>query len=397
MSTPLEELGPSLCDRVEDGYDAPEPRLGHAQRVRVRSLTAMQKEALVTSSLSGQTWRLASDEGPYLDGADVAPPPLAHLATGMVSSYTAELLAAADRQGVAVDDVELVLDNYYAINGSLLRGTMKGSAFAPDLEVVVESPADRATLEAVVEAAVAGAPVTGLLAGARDSRFRLAHNGNQVEPGGVGALDGDLRPDPAADFEAIDRSGGERARERIRHTGRTTEPYEAADDKYTGSDAAGYADEQDRKIHLRATCSLLDDGRKRIEQELYSPRGSIFEFHSDEPTGHGGQGRAPDAMSYVAAGLGFCFMTQLGRYAHAVDEALTGYRLVQDTHVSSSRALSGTDELAAAAPVETDLFIDTPADAAFARSALDMSEQTCYLHALCRTPDLEPAVELAVA
>lgn len=396
MATPLEQLGGSLCHQVSDGFDAPEPRLGQAHRVRIRSLTAMQKEALVTGSQSGQTWRLASDEGPYLDGADIGPPPLAFLATGMVSSYTDELLAAADRRGVALDDVEVVLDNYYAINGSLLQGTMEGSAFAPDLAVTVETDADRSAVENAVDAAVAGAPVTGFLTDALDSRFRLGLNGSQIEPEGVHALDGDLRPDPAAVFETLDRSG-DAERALIRHTGRTTDPYEAADDKYTGSDAAGYADEQDRKIHLRATCSVLDDGLKRIEQELFSPRGSVFEFHSDEPAGEGGEGRAPDAMGYVAAGVGFCFMTQLGRYAHAMDTELTGYRLVQDTHVSTSRARAGSDQPPEATPVETDLFIDTPADAEFARTALDMSEQTCYLHALCRTPGLEPTVDLTVA
>lgn len=140
--------------------------------------------------------------------------------------------------------------------------------------------------------------------------------------------------------------------------------------------------------------ALEDDGLKHVEQELFSPRGSVFEFRSDEPAGHGGEGRAPDAMSYVAAGLGFCYMTQLGRYAHTKKKELTGYRLVQDTHVSASRAREGSDEPAEALPVKTDLFLDTPADEAFARDALRMSEQTCYLHALCRTAGLEPNVDV---
>lgn len=396
MATPLEELGSTLCYPVGDGYDAPTPELGQAQRTRVRALTTMQKEAVVTSSLSGDSWRLASDEGPYLDGADIAPPPLAHLATGMVSSYTSELTAVADARDVALDDVTLVLDNYYAINGSLLRGTMEGSAFAPDLEVRLASPADETTLADLVETAVRGAPVTGLLSGANNSRFRLGHNGTQLEPAGVESLDGELGPDPVAVFDALDREPAPQDPPIIRHTGRTTEPFDAADDKYTDSDAAGYADEQDRKIHLRATCTRHDDGLKHIEQKLYSPRGSIFEFHSDEPAGHGGEGRAPDAMSYVAAGVGFCFMTQLGRYAHARGEEFTSYRLTQDTHVSASRAGTGDDRPAESCPVATDLFIDTPADDEFVRTALQMSEQTCYLHALCRTPGLEPTVELTV-
>lgn len=85
MATPLQQLGYPLFFNVdrhgETDLDAPSPRLDQAQRARVRSLASMQKEALVTSSVSGNTWRLASDEGEYLDGDDVAPCPLAFMTT----------------------------------------------------------------------------------------------------------------------------------------------------------------------------------------------------------------------------------------------------------------------------------------------------------------------------
>lgn len=394
MTTPLEALGPALCHRVDDDFEAPSPRLAQAHLTRVRSLSAMQKEALVTSSPAGDTWRMASDEGPYLDGADVAPPPLGHLAAGMVSSYMSALQAVAEQRGVELEEPTLILDNYYAISGSLLQGTMTGSAYPPDLEVVVGAPPDEEAMAELVETAVAVAPVTGLLSTAHDSRFRLAHNHTPVRPAGVRTVDGDLRPDPAAAFENLPRPRDPQDAPLVRHTGRTTAPYEAADGKYTGGDAAGYADEQDRKLHLRATCTVGDNGVKHVEQELFSPRGSVFEFRSDEPADSGGGGRAPDAMSYVAAGLGFCFMTQLGRYAHAVGEPLDDYRLTQATHVSAGPTIGSPNEPAEGRPVETDLFIDSPADETFARTALEMAEQTCYLHALCRTPGLEPTVEL---
>ena len=54
----------------------------------------MQKEAIVASARSGKAWRLASDEGPYLDGFDSAPCPLSFLTTGMVSSYFNEIQGA---------------------------------------------------------------------------------------------------------------------------------------------------------------------------------------------------------------------------------------------------------------------------------------------------------------
>ena len=41
-------------------------------RTVVRSLTVMQKEAIVATSDSPISWRLSSDEGPYLGGHDFA-------------------------------------------------------------------------------------------------------------------------------------------------------------------------------------------------------------------------------------------------------------------------------------------------------------------------------------
>ena len=48
---------------------APSPgEYGTGIRAAVRSLTVMQKEAVVSSSGSATAWRLSSDEGPYLGG-----------------------------------------------------------------------------------------------------------------------------------------------------------------------------------------------------------------------------------------------------------------------------------------------------------------------------------------
>lgn len=396
MATPLEVQETPICFEATDSGALRQPavRLGQAQRTRVRSLSGMQKEALVTSTLSGDTWRLASDEGPYLDGADVAPPPLAFLATGVASSYVTELLALAEQRDVAIEDVELTLDNYYAISGSALAGTMTGTALTPEVTAALESDADAETLSDLVETATTVSPINGLLTESLSSRFTLTREGRELSTDRVVELDDPPSEDPIDAFEAVGPPGGAPDEPIIEHTGRTTEEFPDGDETYTDKDAEGYSEEQDRMIHVRATCTVRDDGLKHVEQKLYSPRGSIFRFLSDEPEGHGGRGRAPDAASYIAAGIGFCFMTQLGRYAEVVGEELSAYRLVQDTHVSLGGASAGTGQPGAAEPVDSNLFVDGPFDDEFARELLDMSEQTCYLHALCRTSDVAPDVEI---
>ena len=57
------------------GVEFPALRLGESVRCHVRALGGMQKEALVASRRTGTVWRLASDEGAYLDGDDEAPAP----------------------------------------------------------------------------------------------------------------------------------------------------------------------------------------------------------------------------------------------------------------------------------------------------------------------------------
>ena len=104
MNNPLRDCGKPLFFKVArtaaPGFEPPVNRRGQAVRAAVRALSGMQKEALVTSSLTGATWRLACDEGAYLNGSDEAPCPLSFLTTGMVASYMEEVRALAQRRGI---------------------------------------------------------------------------------------------------------------------------------------------------------------------------------------------------------------------------------------------------------------------------------------------------------
>jgi hypothetical protein len=363
-------------------FPPPPDRLGTAVRFAGRSLSAMQKEALVVTSASDRAWRLVSDEGAYLDGADEAPCPLSFLTVGMVSMFLDEIAALAQQRGIALDAIELVQDNYYTMRGSALKGTMTGGARDVLLEARIDSPADAETLRSLVCDAVAAAPVHGLLRGENDSLFTLAHNGASVAPDKAKAVPGDPAPDLAAGLDGLEPMPGDWSG-LIRRAGMSPKTDEA-----TSSQGSSLAEQQDRVLHIRGICTLRADGVKQVEQQLFNPHGSIFHYLCDE------RGRAPDAASYIAAGIGFCFMTQLGRYAKIAGKDLASYRAVQDIHFAPGGATGGTGKAGAADPVETHVFLDTTEDDAFARAALDMGEQTCFLHALCRT-DLKVRVRIA--
>jgi uncharacterized OsmC-like protein len=333
----------------------------------------MQKEALVASARTGAVWRVASDEGAYLAGLDAAPCPLAFMTTGMVSSFMSEILALAQRRNVALGAIRLVQDNFYTMVGSALKGTMTGGAKDVELTAEIESEADHDTLLRLVTDATVASPVHGFLHGSKQSLFTLCHNGRAIEPARVQRLRGGVPPDPAAHFDAVAPAAGDWSG-LVRRGGMTPK---AAHSVTLANDSL--AEQQNRLLHLRGICTLREDGVKEIEQQLFNPHGSIFRFLCDEAPG-GGTGRAPDAASYLSAGIAFCFMTQLGRYAKIAKKALEGYRVVQDTHFSPTAA----DGPGRADPVETHVYVDSRENDDFARTALDMSEQTCFLHALLK-------------
>lgn len=369
----------AVADASSLGFEPPQLRHGLALRSYVRSLAGMQKEAVVVSTANGTAWRLVSDEGPYLAGHDEAPFPLAFMSAGMVTSYFTEIAALARQRGIELDDLRLTLDNKYTMEGSALRGTMVGGAIAPALQVSAGTDGD---LTSLCGDALSASPLHGLLRDAHASLFSLTSNGSALTPGRVAALDVTPLADPADELEKITVDGpGDVA---------TLMTRAEAARQHSGEGGAGSSLQADQKrtLHVQAVCTARPDGAKDIEVNLFQPSGSRFHFVSDEA------GRAPDAATLVSAGIAFCFMTQFGRYAAIAKKQLDGYRIVQDNHFSLGGASGDTGRTGRADAVETHVHLDTAEDDDFARTLVDMGEQTCFLHALCRTP-LRPALTVA--
>ncbi|PQO23493.1 hypothetical protein C2I36_07630 [Rhodobacteraceae bacterium WD3A24] len=369
-----------VANAEEIGATAPEPRRGDALRTVVRSLSGFQKEALVTSARSGATWRLVSDEGDYLNGHDAAPCPLAFLTVGMVASYLNELRALARREGVELRDLRLTQDNYYTMKGAMRDRSMTGGALPVELTVEAATDLSDAALNELAMNAVHASPLNGLMRGRLPSLFALSKNGTELAPARARRIEGEMLPDPGVmGAEAVPEAGDLTLVER---TGVTPEK---ALQGGTAGGGSSLADHQDRTLNPAATAFVRDDGVTVIDQRLYSPRGSTFRFLSEEGPESGGQGRAPDANSYISAGIAFCFMTQFGRFVSMLGLDLPEYRIVQDTHFSPGGASGGTGRAGEADPVETHVFLQTSESDDVAREMLDIAEQTCFLHAFCRT------------
>ena len=373
------------------GIVAPDNRKGDALRTWVRSLSGFQKEALVRSARTGRIWRLVSDEGPYLNGHDAAPCPLAFMTTGMISSYMNEITALARQRSLVIRHLRLIQDNYYTMKGSMPKRTMVGGAEPVDLEVEIDCDLEDAALNQFLMDAVHASPLNGMLRGRLASLFRLGRNGRTLSTAKAMELEGPLMPDPDNRFDlAKPDLPRETLMMRIGETPKKDVPLG------TSAGGSSLTDEQNRRLNIGAEAVLRDDGMKEIRQFMYSPHGSSFRLLSEEAPENGGGGRAPDANTYVSAGIGFCFMTQFGRFVSMLKLDLPAYRIVQDTHFSLGGASGGTNSAGDADPVETHVHLDTSEPDEIAQEMLDISEQTCFLHALCRT-DLKTRLKVTRA
>jgi uncharacterized OsmC-like protein len=137
--------------------------------------------------------------------------------------------------------------------------------------------------------------------------------------------------------------------------------------------------DQKRTLHVRGEVTVQDDGLLQARVQLLKPIGSTFRFLCDYQQENSPKASTPSPLAYLAAGVGFCFMTQVGRYATIVKQDLKAYRIVQDTVFKMNA------RVATAEPVNTHLFIETSEPVKAAQKTLSMSEQTCFLHAAMRT------------
>lgn len=372
----LRDSGLPLCfpagPLARGGMSAPPPVLDTAVRMVARSLSVMQKEAFVLSSRTGRVWRLASDEGAYLDGHDHAPPPLAFLSVGLTASWMIELRALAARRGLDLRP-RVGVDVFYSMSGSTTQGTMTGRVEDIALTLDPDLPLPRADAQGLAAQAMAASAAHGLLMQTLENRFALTHNDTRLRGLAVPDLDPAPLPPDRIDLDAMRPAPGDWSGV-LRHTGRLAP--RAADTTDLG--AGWLTDGKARLIRLHSVAWFDESGLCVIDACLANPQGSVFRFLADD------RSRAPDPETWLAAGIGFCFMTQFGRYAKSLHRPLRDTRLVQDLHLSLPGATGGTGLPGRAAPLDTHVLLTSDQDDAFARAAMAAAERSCYLHALCR-------------
>jgi len=337
-------------------------------RAVTRALSGMQKEALLSSSTSPDVWRLICDEGPYLNGTDLAPPPLAYFSAGMVSCYVDALQQAAKEAGTLLRRAHIVQDNHYSMEGSAIRGTMIAGAMPVELSVQASFASKSVDAEKIVQRAVSRSPIDALMRDALVGTFSIVHNGSQIPNGNVATTSSTIAPNPAALFSdySYDKD--------LQTLTDVISKLESTDSVFEADHGTGAAmkEQQKRQLHIRSLLTVGADGLREIRVQIFKPIGSVFQFYSGEPD----DTRVPSGLTLTSAGLAFCFMTQIGRYAGIVKKDLSDYGVVQDSlfDIPHGRTL----------PIDTHAFVSSTEDSATVQRYIDMAEQTCFLHGACR-------------
>lgn len=270
------------------------------------------------------------------------------------------------------------------------RRTMVGGAQSVELTVEIDCGVSGAALQQFLADAIYASPQNGFVRKSLNSLFTLTKNGEHLTTARVEEMDVEapanhvarvVAKNPASSMTAtIDPIIG-----LLLQSAGMSPPSKT----HVIKDSAGTystANPPPRPLHVAATATLRSDGIKEIFQQLHFPHSSQWRFLSEEAPANGGLGRSPDANTLISAGIGFCFMTQLGILADTSKLDLPNYSIYQDTHFSLGGASGATETAGDADAVETHLRLSTSESDQLAQEMLDLAEQACFLHALCSKP-----------
>ena len=319
------------------------------------------KEAYVGSTCDGHVWKLTSDEGVHLRGTDKSPFPLGFFSAAMA----ADLIQWGIKENVLARTAELRITSPYSMTGSFASGTANGFAHPPLVELSDSSKQDVKT--SICFDNFYRSHLTGqFLKEQIEGGFSLSVNGRQrplsmlrfVDPNGV--LDPFLKYQvpptvlAASRADAITKSA-------------IPEPGDTKSIQSSG-------------VIKRNVCVLASWSEQYLEMEswLVLPGVSRFLFRSNPP--HSGpQGDSslyPKPSVYLSAGLIFCYMTQLSRYIEALKLKIDGIRAVQIVKCSTNQKPN----------IESHLFINARENFESIEHLLSVAQNTCYLHAVARSP-----------
>ncbi|MCE2947224.1 MAG: hypothetical protein ACK515_05675 [bacterium] len=375
----IDAFGDPLAFKVAQGARRPAVVRNEAGtdviKVEARHLSHHQKEAVVTEGSTGSAWRIASDEGPQLGGTNLAPFPLGVFNAGLHGDLVNRILAVAGAMKLPIDGLDVYLENRYSLTGSFVRGDAVGEAEPTRIRIALRSDAGPAEVLAMIRRAMAASPAMAALRTPLENTFAIYVNGRRRT---VSALPASTAADASDPFMVYSRP---------------PRPLDAAADfadlivkgaNEPGTRPLSPASPTGRVVRPVIGKSRLVDPAGVVETDTWLglPGSTHFAIRTDERPGLGRAGdQGPSGLACVAAGVAFCYTTQLLRYIENMKLAIGGVRMVQYTPYRLAGSLAGGDLVGAALPVDTHLFLNGEAPDEIHEKLQKIAAVTCYLHA----------------
>ncbi len=354
-------------------------------KVEARALGGHQKEAVVTEGHSGAVWRMVSDEGPMLQGTDLAPFPLGFMNAGLQADVLGRMAALGTAQGPErsqLDGVTAELATDYAFEGSFYKGTGKGSAKAPQFKFMVPSRFDAKRFEVLIQAAMAASPLVAMHSQVLRNTFALYVNGKRRMLNSLPESAEREVIDPLKSWHGVPSPGRDEASrpfatraliERLEPIAAPVAGAAAAANSAAASALSGESAKIDIMVRGR---SRLCDSTTESEVWLARPVGSHFGLFSCESIENQPPPSAPRGLSLAMSGIAFCLMTQVLRYVGYHNMKVRALRVVQLSPFDWAR-----DGRALALPLDTHVFVHADENDETMERLLVMAANTCYLHA----------------
>ena len=338
-----------------------------------------QKEAVVTEGRHGSAWRMVSDEGVHIKGDDLAPFPLGFFNAGLQADLGNRLRSLARAQNIVLDNVHIHCRTGYSMTGAFFRGDGVGYAEPAIIDVAIQSAAPKASIAALVTAAVQASPALAAMRMPVENTFALYVNGRRQAVSTLANAAGEAA-DPLKTYANVPAP--------LAHANSLSDLILKTGQKRDGTPTlTAPAATPDQRIvrEVAGNCEVLADGETRTDVALQLPGMSHFALKSDESA----LDRAPCGLSMLSAGIAFCYMTQLSRYIDYMKFKIRHVRLVQLNPYTFDGVRGGIE------PVATHLFLHGDETNETHEKFMRISAVTCFLHATL-TATLEPVVSVTL-
>jgi uncharacterized OsmC-like protein len=380
--------GYPLAFRVKQGKARP-PLLAqeNARDVIVseaRQLANFGKEGVVHEGATGSVWRLTTDEGKHFGADDAAPFPLGFYNAGLIGDLTNRLLAIARVRGIAINDLEIDLDNPYWMQGSFVRGDAYSHAEPTVIDLCIRSSAGAEDIRRLVAEAIKASPVLHGLRMPLDSTFAIYVNGRRRD---VLTMNASTAPDATDPFHTYANSPAPLASsdefdDIILKTGKVRE-----------GEVMRYPSGSKTRLvrHVIGNGRLIEPaGVVESESALDMPGVSFFRFKSDErPDIEQG----PSGIAFVSAAIAFCYMTQIARFIEHQKLNIRGVRIVQYAPYSLAGNIADGSWTGIQEPVDTHLFMSGDESDETHERLMKTGAAICFLHSSLRDAN-EPVVSI---